>query len=154
MVLSCVCVCVQGGGTNWTSNTTVIHHLASNLHIQSTNVQQYNHACHTSGLIPNLPSLQFGTKLHSYSKGKRRRDQPGLSNGGTELLNHSLGSCSIAHSVFAHVLKDLLTVVVLVPARVLVGPLDRQRRPCVVVETAHVVSSTIVVLGIKQPGRK
>ena len=45
-------------------------------------------------------------------------------------------------------------MVVLVPARVLVGPLDRQRRPCVVVETAHVVPSTIVVLGIIQPGRK
>ena len=64
---------------------------------------------------------------------------------------HSLGCSTISQFVIAHVLKDLLTEVVWVSARVLVGPLNGEYGAFIVVETAHVVATTIVVLGIKEP---
>ena len=59
---------------------------------------------------------------------------------------HLRSSCPIANQVSTHVLYNLLTVVVLVAARVLVGPLQREDRPCVVVEAANVVATSVVVL--------
>lgn len=58
----------------------------------------------------------------------------------------SLGCCSIPQSVVAHVLQDLVTVVVLVSAGVLVCPFDGEDRSLVVVETANVVAAAVVVL--------
>ena len=63
---------------------------------------------------------------------------------------HSLGGGSIADLVPTHVLQNLFTVVVLVATRVLIGPLDRQDWTLIVVEATHVVSTTIVVLGVKK----
>ena len=59
---------------------------------------------------------------------------------------NSLCGCSIANQVLAHVLHDLLTVVVGVCTRVLVGPLQREHRASVVVQTAYVVAASVVVL--------
>lgn len=59
---------------------------------------------------------------------------------------HLLGGGTVPESVVAHVLEDLFTVVVLVRAGVLVGPLDGQGGPFVVVEAAYVVATAVVVL--------
>ena len=67
-----------------------------------------------------------------------------------QLFNILLGRRSIAHIVAAHVLYDYITEVVLVPARVLVGPFDWKDGALVVVKTAHVVASAVVVLRIKK----
>ena len=57
------------------------------------------------------------------------------------------GGCgSIPYIIGAHVLEDNLTVIVGVPARMLVGPLHRQYRPSVVIQTPNIVASTIVIL--------
>ena len=53
-----------------------------------------------------------------------------------------------------HVLQNLFTVVVLVTTRVLIGPLDGENRTLVVVEATHIVSTTIVVLGVKKSNAK
>ena len=64
----------------------------------------------------------------------------------------SLCGCSISNQVATHVLHDLLTVVVLVTTRVLVGPLESEDGASVVVETAHVVASAVVILRVEQSG--
>ena len=63
----------------------------------------------------------------------------------------SLGAGSISEFAVAHVLDDDITVAVLIGTRMLVGPLNGQDGAFVVVEVPHVVASTVVVLGIKQP---
>ena len=58
----------------------------------------------------------------------------------------SLGCCSISQSVVAHVLQDLVAVVVLISTGVLVGPFNGENRSLVVVEAANVVAAAVVVL--------
>lgn len=60
---------------------------------------------------------------------------------------------TIPDQVPTHVLDDDFTVVVLVATGVLVGPLQRENGALVVVETSHVVSSSVVVLRVIEPGR-
>ena len=63
----------------------------------------------------------------------------------------SLGAGAVPESVGTHVLDDGLAVVVLVSAGVLVGPFDGQDGALIVVHVAHIVASSVVVLGVKQP---
>lgn len=42
-------------------------------------------------------------------------------------------------------------MVVLIAAGVLVGPFQRENRSCVVVEAANVVTTSVVVLRVKEP---
>lgn len=58
---------------------------------------------------------------------------------------HLLGASSVSESIVTHVLEYHFTVVVLVCAGVLVGPLDGQDGAFIVVETAYVVASTVIV---------
>ena len=67
----------------------------------------------------------------------------------SHLLTHLRGCCPIPNQVVTHVLEDLLTVVVLVAAGVLVGPLQRQDGASVVVQAADIVTTAVVVLGVK-----
>lgn len=128
-------------------------------------------------LIPNTVEWNCPLTAYKFSKVDERlwrSGQPDLNNGAMELSEqwiywwlfnqvvlwflfcslHSLGSCSVTHQVPAHVLKDLLTVIVLVSTRVLIGPFDREDWTFIVVETSHIVASAIVVLGIIQSGWK
>lgn len=57
--------------------------------------------------------------------------------------------CPIANQVIAHVLHNLLAVVVLVTTRVLVGPFEGEDRAGVVVEASNIVATAVVVLGVK-----
>lgn len=41
-------------------------------------------------------------------------------------------------------------MIVLITTRVLVGPLNGEDRALVIVDTANIVSTTVVVLGVKQ----
>lgn len=59
---------------------------------------------------------------------------------------HSLCCCSISEPVVAHILQDLVAVVVLISAGVLVGPLDGEDGSLVVVQAADVVATSVVVL--------
>ena len=63
---------------------------------------------------------------------------------------YSLCCRSVSQSVVAHVLQNLLAVVVLVCTRVLVGPLDGEDGTFVVVEASDVVATTVVVLRVEK----
>ena len=63
-----------------------------------------------------------------------------------QAVRYSGGRGSVPYVIGAHVLEDNLAVVVGVPARMLVGPLHRQYRPSVVIQTPNIIATTIVIL--------
>ena len=67
------------------------------------------------------------------------------------IIKDSLGRSSISQPIVTRILKDLFTVVVLIGAGVLVGPLDRENGSLVVVQAADVIAAAVVVLRVKEP---
>ncbi len=67
---------------------------------------------------------------------------------------HSLGAGAVPEPVVTHVLQDHLTMGVLISARVLIGPFNRQDRTLVVIQATHIVAPAVVVLRVKKPEEK
>ena len=63
----------------------------------------------------------------------------------------SLRTGPVSEPVVTHVLENDLAVIVGVPTRVLVRPLHVEDGTSVVIETTHIVASSIVVLSVAHP---